>query len=250
MEPSEHRDTVSGCLAAFRSTRAAKNCFMLLIALAIIAQLAAFAGVYWGNVIDELYRPAKMTTQPAGAPNLTASQPDRDSSRAKLLTQPATAKMVESATLWKELLHWGLPTAKFIAFVACLLAVMTLMLAVKVAIIGRFGGVGDFTSAFFWSIVLLAIVTPWQQVLGGGFAAGAMYNLRELTDMTAQVKPSWGAANVGLLDQMLYFLRFAGFAGFALLVWLVVMVKFASGYKHSVLHPIGMVPEMRPTPQL
>lgn len=238
MDPSQdHAVPSSGYVAAFRSTRTAKNCFMLLVAAAIISQLAIFVAVYWGNVLDSIHRPAGAET------TAVATQPGGPTAAA-IAAEP---RAVSTATFWNEVFHWSLPAAKFLAFAACLLAVLTLMLAVKLAIMGRLGGVGGFTSTFYWSILLLAIVTPWQQILGGGFAAGALYNLRELTDMTAKIKASWGATGVEPLGRTIYFARFAAYPAFALLVWLAVMLKFSAGYKASALHPIGTVPAAPPS---
>jgi hypothetical protein len=217
-------------MAAFRSTRAAKNLFMVLILLAVSLQFAAFCAVRRGGVLDPLHQ--------GGA---AASQPQ---------TQPGEAKEVEAASFWNELLHWGLPATKFVAFVAGLLTVLTLMMAVKIAIVGRLGGIGQFTSSFYWSIVMLAFITPWQQILAGDFAAGALYNLKELTDATAAIKASWGSPGPDTLTVVLYYVRFLAYPGVALLVWLVVLLKFAAGFRHSALRAIGTVPDNRPSPQV
>jgi len=230
MEPSTYQAGASGCAVAFSSVKAAKNVFMILVALAIAGQLAGFAAVHWGGVLDEIHAAPSPSTQPA-------------------TDQIAKAHAVGSATLWKELLHWAMPAMKFLAVASMLLAVLTLMFAVKLAIVGRLGGIAGLMGAFFWSILLLAIVTPWQQVLGGEFASGALHNLTELTDAVSRVKPEWGATDVELFNQVLYYARFVAYPIVGLLVWLVVMLKFAGGYKESILSPIGTIPERPATPQ-
>jgi len=231
MEPSTYQTGAPGCAVAFRSVKAAKNIFMILVVLAIIGQLAGFAVVNWGGVVDELNTVPAPSTRPA-------------------TDQVEKAKAVGSATLWNELLHWALPATKFVAFASMLLGVVTLMFAVKLAIVGRLGGIAGLISAFFWSILLLAIVTPWQQLWGGQFVSGALYNLTELTEAASQIKPSWGATEVELLDQVLYYARFIAYPLVGLLVWLVVMLKFTGGYKESVLSPIGTIPERPAAPQI
>jgi hypothetical protein len=228
MEPSARIDPTGGCMAAFRSTRAAKNLFMILILVALACQLGAFCAVQWGGIIDELHRPSAAASQPQ--------------------TQPSEAKAAGTATFWNELMLWGLPTTKFVAFVAALMVALTLMMAVKIAIVGRLGGVGQFTSAFYWSIVLLAFVTPWQQVLAASLATGALYNLKDLTDAVATVKATWGAPPPGAMALTLYYVRFIAYPVVALLVWLVVLLKFAGGHRRSALNPIGTVPDNRPSP--
>jgi hypothetical protein len=219
MDLSEYEIGVSGCVAAFRSLKAAKNLFMLLILLAILVQLASFMLVDFVGVLDPIYKP-EPTTQQA--------------------TNPQGAG---DATLYKEVLQWALPAMKFLALVAGLLAVLTLMFAVKLSIVGRLGGIPGFMSALFWSMILLAMVTPWQKILQGSFASGALCNLSEMTQMTSQIKASWGAKDVIVIDRVLYYARFIAYPGLALVVWLVVMAKFAAGYKDSVLSPVGKIPQ-------
>ena len=231
MDPSQQHLGTSGCLAAFRSVRTAKNCFMLLIALVILLQLAGFALVNWVGVLDELHIAQAQEPEPTAQPATVQAQ---------TLADPG------DSTIWQEILNWSLPAAKFVAFVSALLIVLTLMFAVKLAVADRLDGVAGLMSAFFWSLILLAAVTPWQQVLGGPFASGATYNLGELTAAVAKIKPGWGAQNVQLLDQVIYYARFVAFPVATLLVWLVVMLKFAKGYKDSVRPPVGTIQTQAP----
>jgi len=229
MEPLQYDIGSSGYVAAFRSVKAAKNIFMALLALAILVQLGSFVLVQFVGVIDDIQ------AKPVPAPQ----------------TQPASApagctRLLGSATFWQELLHWTMPAMKFVAMTAGLLAVLTLMFAVKLALLGRLGGIGGFMSAFFWSIILLVMVTPWQQILRGEFASGALCNLGELIRWAKNIRTTWGAEQPSLLDQILYYGRFIAYPVTALLVWLAVQIKFSGGYKDSILSPVGTIPEQRP----
>ena len=230
MDLSQSQPGPAPCVAAFKSVKAGKNWFMFFVALAILVQLAGFVLVNWVDVIDELHRPSGL-----------------EAAATKPATQPAVEpEAVGAATMWKDILHWVFPAGKFLAFAGGALTVIALMLTLQLSMVGRLRGIASFTSAFLWSLILLAIVTPWQQVLGGSFAAGALYNLGELTEMTATVKPSWGPSGVQLLDQIIYYARFVAYPVLALLVWLAVMLKFADGYKESIVSPIGTVSENHP----
>jgi len=230
MDPSQSQGGTVACIAAFKSVKAGKNWFMLFVVLAILVQLGGFSAVNWVGVIDELHRP-EPTETPASEP---ATQPG------------AEPEAVGAATMWNDILHWVFPATKFLAFAAGGLTVVTLMLAVQLSVVGRLQGIASLTGAFLWSLLLLAIVTPWQQVLAGSFAAGALYNLGELTEITAKVKPSWGATGVQLLDQIIYYARFVAYPVLGLLVWLAVMLKFAGGYKQSIASPAGTIPQNYP----
>jgi hypothetical protein len=189
---------------AFRSVRAAKNLFWWLIAAAVVLQLAAFMLVNFVGVIDPLH-------QPPGA------------------SQPAQA--ADPAQRWQDVFGWALPATKFLAFASGMLLSLTLLLAVKLSLLGRLGGVAGLISAFFWSLVLLAIITPWQQVMQGAVACGALYNFDELVRAVGKVRCPWGAKNVSFVTQVLFYARFIAYPVVAVLVWLMVQAKFARGYR-------------------
>ncbi len=225
MEQINNRSELSQYAEAFVSVRAAKNIFWWLIAAAIVVQLTCFILVNFVGVLDANYTPA-----PAAS-----------------ATQPVTAESedhgdaVQASTIWTGVMHWLLPATKFMALVMSVLLVLTLMFAVKLSLLGRLGGVVWMMSAMFWSMILLAIMTPWQQMFGGAVACGATYNLGELIDFTKQIKSSWGADQVSAISQVVYYARFVAYPIVALAVWLAVQFKFAKGYEQMKL-------TTRPTP--
>jgi hypothetical protein len=228
------RRTVGGdeYLSALASVRAAKNCFLVLIVLAILAQLAAFVAVRWVGVIDrtkavtEMIQVKKAVHGPA-----TATAPAG--------TQPATAAAPgqrftpEAAELWYAAMAWALPATKFLALGCGLVLALTLLLAVNLALVGRTGGAGGFVSAFFWSLVAWVCLIPWQQILVATLTTGALYNLNDLVRATNQV--TWASRNVTLQQEALYYMRFVAYPVLVLMVLLVVQAKFARGYKRMSL---------------
>jgi len=234
MGPAQYDIGPSEYVAAFRSVKAGKNVFMFILAGTILLQLAGFILVDLAGVIDEVQ------AAPADVRPAATSQEIREQAEAH-------AVAAGRATQWQVILKWVFPATKFLAFASCVLAVLTVMFAVKLSLLGRLGGIAGFMSAFLWSLILLAAVTPWQQILNSALACGALYNLKELTTWARQVKASWGAANGDLLDWMLYYARFIAYPVITLLIWLLVMVKFARGYKDSSLAPVGTILEQRPS---
>jgi len=233
MGPAQYDIGSSHCLAAFRSVRAGKNVFMFILAGMILLQLAGFVLVNFVGVIDEV------EAAPIGPGLHATTQEVRQQAEAR-------AQAAGRATQWQVMLRWVFPATRFLAFVMGVLAVLTLMFAVKLSLLGRLGGIPGFMSAFLWSLILLATVTPWQQLLNGALACGALYNLKELVTSAERVKASWGAADADLLDWIFYYARFIAYPVIALLIWLVVMTKFARGYKDSSLAPVGAILEQRP----
>jgi len=205
-------ETVSSQYAtALQSVRMAKNVIMALVALAIVIQLVGFILVDFVGVTDAVHAAAvpQATTQEA--------------------VIAATDRSV-AATTWDEILSWVLPAMKFLAVVSSMLLVLTLLLAVKLSLLGRLGGVAGFISGFFWSLVLLAMVVPWQQTLKGSFACGALYNMGELVSQAKQFKSSWGGSG-SWLDGTLYYARFIVYPLITLVVWMVVQTRFTRGYE-------------------
>ncbi|HAU38913.1 MAG TPA: hypothetical protein DCX07_14510 [Phycisphaerales bacterium] len=204
--------------AAFKSLRAAKNLFVLLILLSLLGQGIGFALVHFGGVIDPLHTPAPEGPAVGEAPVVQGEKTGQ-------------------ATVWENILMWTLPALKFVAFVSALLLMLTVMFAVKVSLTGRLGGVSGLIAAFFWSLILLAMATPWQQIMNVSFASGVTYNLGDLVKHVGRIKASWGAKDVILLDRILFYVRFISFPAIAILVMLTLQLRWGRGTKAMSLPP-------------
>ena len=84
----------------------------------------------------------------------------------------------------------------------------------------------------FWSLLLLAILIPWQHAFLPAVGLGAMYSLSELAAEAGPAVKGWGDADSW--DRIVFHARFAGYPLVALLVWLAVQIKFARGYKRMI----------------
>ncbi len=209
--------------AALSTVRRAKNCLWWVIVLSIIIQMAAFVSVRFVGVVDDA--PQLADIAPANADWTTTSPvvvPDE--------------KTAGPAWMWHQVLNWVLPATKFIAMAAGILLVLTMLMAAQLSLVGRTGGAAGFTSGFFWSLLLLVFLVPWQQIVNSTFACGALYNFSDLIDWTAQV--AWNAKDVSLTKQIFYYDRFLGYPAFVILLCLVVQVKFACGWRQADLGAI------------
>lgn len=199
---------------AFKSIKAAKNLFWWLIALSLVVQVAAFVLVMFVGLVDPIYVQPTTTQQVAQMSNDT----------------------LEAAKTWDNIFRFGLPATKFGAAVSAILLVLTLGLALNVSLLSRLGGAAGFVSSFFWSLILLAAVTPWQQVLGGNYATGALYNYEDLLLAVRSMRPDWGGdPGISLLEQILFWARFVGYPVVTVLVWLMVQFRFGRGYRQMCL---------------
>ncbi len=201
---------------AFRCVRRAKNVFLLLTLLAILIPLAAFCIVRCTSLIDRDVLPSSVVGDTE-----EASEADTD----------------DKPIMWGEAIKHILSDTMEAAPIIAMLLTLTLFVAAMVSLVGRLGGVSQLFSAFFWSLILLAMLVPWQRVLYYESVYGALADYSELIGRTFHIKPEWGAESVSWQKQLLYYMRFVGYPVLALLVWLVVQVKFARGCKRMHFPP-------------
>ena len=208
--------------SALCTTRCAKNVFWGLILLALAVQLSGFVLARFTKLMEPGRTQAVSEDQKAAA-----TQPAAKAEKTK------TGQAAESANIWKAVYGWALPATKFVALAAGMLLVLTVLLSVKLALVGRTGGVGGMLGAFFCSLLLWVFLIPWQQVLpGSSVVCGALYNLGDLLEATREVTA--GKASTGA--QVLYYLRFAAYPVLAAVLSVVVHVKFSRGYRQACLN--------------
>jgi hypothetical protein len=171
---------------------------------------------------------AKITSAPATAPASTAAKPV-----AAISLEPARKLFLSLGTSeWNTILCWAMSVSKFVAMVLSLMLVFTLLLTMDLSLLGRLGGVAGFVSAFFWSLLLLAMLIPWHEAVRMGLACGATHNLGELQaeiqNLPAGTKGfSWAMAG--------FYCRFMVFPIIALAVLLLVQTKFAKGFRQTTV---------------
>ncbi len=221
---------------ALRSVRAAKNVFVLLILAALLVQLAGFCLVRFGVV--PLPSGCEATTTAPAAWTASASAP---------ASQPAarSAAACAAADMLVLGMHWALPATKFLAMVLAILLAITLLVSVQLAILGRTGGAAAVTSGFFWSLLLLMVLVPWQQFYGGNMATGATFNFGTLLEGSARVLRHHATAPWDELAY--YYARFAGYPVIALLLLLLVQAKFHRFWRTA--NPPQVQAEEMPAPR-
>ena len=222
MRPGEYAD-------AMRSARGVRMALWLGCGAAIFVQVAAFLLVEYGGVLGPAgaggrrgaAASATAATRPAGA--AAAARPTTaGAARGAAAAAAAPAAEAPSAEQWKAVLSWLLPACKFGGLVLAFLLTATLWLAVLLSLVGRLGGIGGLVGALFWSLLLLAMLVPWQNVLpGSSLACGALFNLGDLL--------SARAAAEGWTSRLVYFGRFLAYPLAAAAVWLIVHLRFGAG---------------------
>jgi len=207
---------------ALATARYAKSLFLGLIFLALVIQLSAFVLVRFAGAFGPAAGVAAATAPAGGEPSANA---------------PAAETL-------REVYLWALPITKFVALAAGMLLALTVLLAVKISLVGRTGGVAGFLSAFFWSLLLWVFLIPWQQVLpGSSMLAGVTYNLGDLLSATADAT----AEGARWSTIVLYFLRFLAYPAGVFILWLAVQRKFARGYRRACLQVAEV--DVEPAPE-
>ncbi len=67
---------------------------------------------------------------------------------------------------------------------------LTLSFAMKISILGRFGGINHICRAFYTSLLMLVLLLPWQKIMGG-FMLGALYSYQEVDQWVADKGMVW-----------------------------------------------------------
>ena len=175
-----------------------------------------------------------------------------------LIAQVAVFVLVDIAGILKEdtsgnvttALMWVLAASKFVGLALAALLVVTLVFAALLSLVGQLGSPSGFIGAFYWALILLAILVPWQTVLAPTFACGATFSLGDMVEKYVAVKAGGVDLSEDFLDVSLYYARFIAYPVFALFVLLVTGMKFGSGYRplkiRSSAAPAAVV---APTPE-
>lgn len=221
MAQAEYRPAVSQYTQAFRSIRCAKNLFFYVVLLSILVELTGFVLLTFTGTLDAGYRPVAAVA-PATPPATSAPAAGADTLAAR-----------QAAESWKLRLGMAMAAAKFFAPVAAALLTITLLVGVLISLVGRLEGAANLLGATFWSLGLLAVLAPWQQIFPG-VGAGAMYSLGELVRHAGQALKAWGGTAAGAFDVVLYYARTAAYPAVALLIWAMVQVKFCRAYRGMV----------------
>jgi hypothetical protein len=148
-------------------------------------------------------------------------------------SEPAEAEMDDSwfGITFKHL-AMGIRVANAILVLAGLLYCLTILLSLKISLVGRLGGMNHISRAFFLSLVMLILLLPWQRVFGG-VVLGAIYSPCELVNWSSVENP-------GIFGIILYYLRFSGY--WLLILLLLIFSQLRSGrWTKSILRRLEVI---------
>ena len=241
---AERTEQLQDYSTALRSIRAARGVFLLILVLSLLVHVAAYSAAWWGQVLSPVSEvqevPGTPGTEPgAGVPSdaetITAAAPHPEtavggaSAAETEADSAAGGESTGSGGMWSYSLRLVLPLTEFLGQVSCGLLTLSFLIAVLVCLSGGLGGVRGSVSAFFWMLVLLALLFPWGRWLGGAPDAevvqipGVYYTFSELADLPT------GFTRV--TDHVLHYLRYLVYPVLALLIAFTGDRRFSRGYR-------------------
>jgi hypothetical protein len=253
MNEDEKRNDIvdtTDCLEAVSAFKAMKNFLFLIIIICLLLLQGAFWLDYTG-FIDKTEAEAVCPVVAAETPGPAAFDAETIDAQARR----ATEDIVDKSKKPNELVATNAPCPKikvpvigvykgwrlvclikscnFILIIAATLYCFTLLVSIKISLVGRLGGINHISRAFFLSLFALVILLPWQKCFGG-IIAGAIYAPEELF----QTLPP--AIEASLIGQILYYLRFTGLWLVATL--LIIFAQFRSiRWTKATLRRLGIL---------
>ena len=191
-------------LDALGSVRAAHAVFFLLILLALLTQIVLYCAVRFEGVL----------AVEGGEPTVAAQV----TTHTAYPSEPAASGRTYA---WRQAIVVLVPLSRFLGLVAACLLVISYLIGLNVSLAGRLGGARGMTSAFFWSVLLLALLFPWQHLLLGARVQvpGVFYSFDDLQQLAA-------AAPSGMIANLEHYTRYLGYPLLAILIALVACLRF------------------------
>jgi hypothetical protein len=227
--PSNLLDTTD-CLEAIGVFRGWKNFFFVIVVICLLLLQISF----W--VVNTGYIPAKEcpgSEAAVGGGGLSEDVGEAAKKVAAEQSEPAEAEMEDSlfGITFKHL-AMGIRVVNAILILTGLLYCLTILLSLKISLVGRLGGMNHISRAFFLSLVMLILLLPWQRVFCC-MVLGAIYTPCELV--------KWSSAETSsIFDIILYYLRFCGY--WLLILLLLIFSQLRSGrWTKSILRRLEVI---------
>ena len=227
--PSNLLDTTD-CLEAIGVFRGWKNFFFIIVVICLLLLQISFWVVNTGYITAKEYPGSEAAVVGGG---LSEDVGEAARKVAAEQSEPAEAKIEDSlfGITFKHL-AMGIRVVNAILILTGLLYCLTILLSLKISLVGRLGGMNHISRAFFLSLVMLILLLPWQRIFAG-MVLGAIYTPSELV--------KWSSAETGnIFDIILYYLRFCGY--WLLILLLLIFSQLRSGrWTKSILRRLEVI---------
>ena len=230
--PGSLLDTTD-CLEAIGVFRGWKNFFFIIAVLCLLLLQASFWCVNTGCIPAKECPGNEVVAVGGGLSEDVQDVGEAAKKVAAEQSEPAEAE-TENPLFGITFKHlaMGIRVANAILVLAGLLYCLTILLSLKISLVGRLGGMNHISRAFFLSLVMLILLLPWQRIFGG-VVLGAIYSPCELVKWSSAETP-------GIFDIILYYLRFSGY--WLLILLLLIFSQLRSGrWTKSILRRLEVI---------
>jgi len=233
-------DNKNDVLEAFKTFSSARSLFFWILLIVMLMLQVIFWAVDSGAVDSALpccdtSQPIPQCQPPQGKAIwlLTADQQDKTPDKADATPSPPvkedlekekpaapkdspqiTAKQI-SACRNADFMQKSTKIIKYVATFAVVLYCLSLLIGVKLTLVGQLGGMANAGKAFFLSLILMVFIVPWQDAISPEVPA-VLFSYKELTLWYQHIR-----MNADPSGYFLYYGRFVGFWAFSMIVLLV-----------------------------
>jgi hypothetical protein len=151
---------------------------------------------------------------------------------------------------WRIAYYLAVPVTQLLGVLASASQAVLIFVTLLVMLVSGAPGIAHVTRSFFWSVVLLFIVLPWQYILPGFPIPGILYGWHELIrtlDLSFLPPPGHG---IPPGQRALIVARYVLWPVLGLVVMLVTAERFRAGTRLAIGHPLqSLMNKTRPGPR-
>ena len=219
---SAFETTQAACLRAMGMLASGRAWLVFLISLAILVQVGLFAAANWADVLQ--LRSSPPIALDAQAP---AAQPDEEAAA----SQPSLNALQTfwPPAKWESVMKLALPIAGFVGLASAIVLILLTVVGIQVNLIGRLPALAAMISAFYWSIITVALLFPWGSLINeplgqvGDRIPWLFFTYKEIARSIAANAEAGGI-------QGLVWLRFLAWPAVSLLAAWIAGARFGKAY--------------------
>ena len=215
MEPLNETTTVGDlelqqdAWGAYKTFRGVRFLFFLLIFIGLLDLQCVFWAVDQGFIV----LPGPKFVKTSSIPNPSAP------SFEFLQDQPQDSALTQTHT---DIIAMTLDISNYIIPFCVIVYCLSLLIGLKLALVGRLGGLIQSSKAFFLSLILLVLIIPWLKFIDVAVPT-AMFRTSELAEKFSRFQQNKSTAD--LFDYAAYYGRFCGLWLLAFLLLLMAQLR-------------------------
>ena len=194
--------------------------------------------------LDVLHEEFNRRMQPAGATKPADAAALADDS--EFFPSSKQAMRLNMRPQWDRTYTMSVPVTQILSLVAVCSQVVIMFLTLLLILVAQAPGVVHVTRGLIWSILLLFMFFPWQQIIDPDFPVpGVVYNYHELLNyIMPHVVSDWPTKVYGY-QKLLVYARFLAWPVVSMVVLLIVAERFRAGITLAIGHPLQSIMQPR-----